>query len=393
MEKTIEVFEDRIGPFEKRIQRFNKRAVRNGLPQMIMTKSERKYKKATKEYGRIGTLNSDFFVTKNYPYYEVSLVGSLPKLEGDWKIKAVLKHTKSGTMIYGTEVSEKYRKQTQKCDHCHTNRRRVTTVIIENDKDELKQVGKECLKVYCPTIDLKNLIWWAESTFRLLDENEPNGTYTGVSTYDTRDFLLATSIVIRQLGWKSKREKNPTANIVWDWLESGKNIEFHMNPTQEDKDLVDAILKWGPTIEDNFGYLGNLKTVLASEVVENKTYGIAASAIVAYRRAQKEKEEKEIKSKSEWIGELGKREKFQLKLEIIHGFNTNYGYIHIIKFVDLKGNVAVWFTSTDTYDYEVGQLYQVTGTVKDHSVYNEEKQTKLTRCKLVQRNKNSRVAE
>jgi hypothetical protein len=84
---------------------------------------------------------------------------------------------------------------------------------------------------------------------------------------------------------------------------------------------------------------------------------------------------------SQWFGEIGKRyNALKLTVKFTTGFDTAYGYCFLNKMEDEEGNVFVWFSSNCL---ETGTTYTMNGTVKDHSEYNEVKQTVLTRCMKV----------
>lgn len=91
-----------------------------------------------------------------------------------------------------------------------------------------------------------------------------------------------------------------------------------------------------------------------------------------------------------WIGEVGKRmtipatymysAHFEVKAFV--GYGTEIMYIH--NFRDENGNQLVWKTGRGLGDTCVeGDKVSLTGTVKEHSEYKGQKQTILTRCKIV----------
>ena len=85
---------------------------------------------------------------------------------------------------------------------------------------------------------------------------------------------------------------------------------------------------------------------------------------------------------SEWIGEVGDKIKMlPVKLMGVYGFNGRYGYSQVVKFKDEEGNVLTWFTAVNI-PVEVGSDCLLSGTIKKHDQYKEEKTTILTRCKL-----------
>ena len=87
----------------------------------------------------------------------------------------------------------------------------------------------------------------------------------------------------------------------------------------------------------------------------------------------------EPKSNSEYIGEIKERlrdlEVTLTSTRISEGF---YGTTFIYTF-NHEENVLVWMTSS-CKDIEIGDLFLLTGTVKDHKEYKGVKQTQLSRC-------------
>ena len=109
----------------------------------------------------------------------------------------------------------------------------------------------------------------------------------------------------------------------------------------------------------------------------------------AERKAELERleaEEKAEKAKSQYYGDVGDK----VELKAIYkfsawyettayvGFGTQTNYIHNFKAGD---NTLVWKT-TKPLGLEKETEITLKGTVKDHNIYKDEKQTVLTRCKV-----------
>lgn len=62
------------------------------------------------------------------------------------------------------------------------------------------------------------------------------------------------------------------------------------------------------------------------------------------------------------------------------GYGTVTMYVHTFK--DADGNVFTWKTQ-NTIGFEYGECVNLIGTVKDHTEYKGERQTALTRCKVM----------
>lgn len=104
-------------------------------------------------------------------------------------------------------------------------------------------------------------------------------------------------------------------------------------------------------------------------------------------KAEREARIKAEKAVSQYVGEVGQRISemvtflFSGSYEVrsFSGYGTETMYVH--NFKDEAGNKLVWKTSK-WLGFEDGTQVKLTGTVKEHSDYKEEKQTVLTRCKV-----------
>lgn len=107
------------------------------------------------------------------------------------------------------------------------------------------------------------------------------------------------------------------------------------------------------------------------------------------RRKAEEEAEKARKANSNYLGEIGDKVELKAVLEshikytarAFAGYGEETRYIYKFRAGD---NLVTWFTtSSKLYSTEEGTQVTVTGTVKKHEEYREEKQTVLTRVKVV----------
>ena len=117
-----------------------------------------------------------------------------------------------------------------------------------------------------------------------------------------------------------------------------------------------------------------------------------AEAKAEAERLEREARIKAQKAISQYIGEIGQR----ITVKATYTFGTSwqtkfFGTQYLYIFKDADGNVFTWKTSSvpmvlnaEGKDVVIneGDQVMITGTVKEHSEYREEKQTVLTRCKL-----------
>lgn len=107
-------------------------------------------------------------------------------------------------------------------------------------------------------------------------------------------------------------------------------------------------------------------------------------------RIAQEAEEKRIREQktiSKHVGNIG--DKIEMVVTLDHrawfevpafcGYGTETKYIYTFR--DLSGNALVWKT-TSGKDIENGEQVTIKATIKEHSEYDGEKQTVLTRCRI-----------
>lgn len=83
-------------------------------------------------------------------------------------------------------------------------------------------------------------------------------------------------------------------------------------------------------------------------------------------------------SASKHQGNIGERIEFDGEVTHTADINSKYGNSTLHTFEDEAGNVYIWNTTSKTIP--VGTKCHVRGTVKDHGLYRNVKQTVLTRC-------------
>lgn len=105
---------------------------------------------------------------------------------------------------------------------------------------------------------------------------------------------------------------------------------------------------------------------------------------------RKEKEAKEARIKaqkaiSQYVGEIGQKIEVIGTYQYTAHWTTHIGWMeqtmYCHNFKDPDGNVLIWKTQKGV-PFHYGEPVNIRGTVKDHSEYEDEKQTVLTRCKI-----------
>ena len=81
---------------------------------------------------------------------------------------------------------------------------------------------------------------------------------------------------------------------------------------------------------------------------------------------------------SEWCGNVGERLTFTLTCTGAYPIEGAYGTSTLHIFEDASGNAFQWLTASKKL--EIGESYELKGTVKEHTTYKNNKVTVLTRC-------------
>lgn len=165
--------------------------------------------------------------------------------------------------------------------------------------------------------------------------------------------------------------------------------KLECDPIADDSELAHKAVEWAKSLTPDNDYLHNIHVIANNEWTDLKSTGFAASIISAYERAMGFERRKQARidsrGQSNHVGEVGKRESWDVSLLFLSGYQTDWGYVKVVKFVDDSGNVFVWKSTSYTglASDDIGKRFSVKGTVKAHNEYNGEKQTTLSRCKVV----------
>lgn len=283
--------------------------------------------------------------------------------------------------VPGHTIPDHYREYRQ-CDHCNKNRNRKKYVILRNkDTGETKSIGSACVKDFLPQADVAALVAmfanYEELEKGLREERSrraPDGEYA--------ETVIAASLAwSRAFGWVTAKMGGTSGRECGGALLSGK-FPDGFAPTDADSAKAKQIIEWVKGLPGKSEYETNLKIILREEWVRYQDWGFVFSAHIAFAKAnQSENQGKDTEKKpSDWVGQCGKRDKFRLICRGIIAFDGQWGTSVLHKLEDEAGNKFSWFSSGPQEWIQEGEWVEIKGTVKQHKLYNEIKQTILTRC-------------
>lgn len=333
-----------------------------------------------------------------------------------WQFVASVEHTEKGNIfskaLTDVEIPERYRTSDTYCEHCKSIRHRKGTFIVRHtESGEFKQVGHNCLMDFTHGMSASFAAYLAslKSIFKEAEE-QPIGAGLGWHQryYSTEDFLRFTAETIRHFGFSKSTDGTSTRNRVQDFFdvtvgnttywkqEDIRRVENLMesvgfNPdSDEAAKMTQEALAWLDKQEATNDYMHNLKVVCSLEHTNQSRFGLLVSLFPTWNREleaeAKRKAEAEAGKASEWVGNVKDRITVEVaSVKCLTSWESCYDGYHttetyIWKIVGKDGNIYTWKTAT-WFDEDRPPV-SIKGTVKEHKVYREVKQTELTRCKV-----------
>ena len=324
-------------------------------------------------------------------YEEVTMSGEYPHIKG-WDLVAIFQRQSDTVFVRNVPDREipggYYSKETIECQHCGYNRRRKKSYLLLKDS-EYKEVGSTCVKSFFD-VDVSAFLFYAEIDFSsMLNEGRYPASDMNIPTeVNLEKFLSMTARCIDEYGWVSKGKAFNDTTLV----ATVEHVDFQLfivktrsetilEVTEDNKKQAIEVIEYFKEINPDNNYLENCKKIADSGYLPINFMGIAASMVATYRRAIEEKIERESRVPSEWIGAVKERITVEATVTYINSFHGQWGPVHLHKF-NSDGNQMTWFASR-SQDVEVGDKITLTGTVKKHDTYKDNKVTALTRCKMV----------
>jgi hypothetical protein len=388
----------RLDDFLKDIAKLNRRAVKMGIPAIVVTEGRHwlfTYKQAAEARHMAGQEIAEWMV-------DVNVEGQVIRFDG-WIFVASVDHLgkkEDGTFVNvinqapylvneGLNVPEipvHYRSIAPTCEHCHAKHQRTHTYLVWKEGEGFKMVGTTCVQSFLgvsPFVIAARATWLRD--FSELDSYEDMGGFGGQAAkmFSTHGFLSIVSALIRLYGWCSRSNSGngvaATADIALDiFFDKDKEIETD----ETDRLKATQTIAW---MRENLaqktnltGFESNLVAVFSEDYFLQKHAGLIAFGLVMWERESKTTQTPVDTRVSEWQGTVKQRTEWELTCDVVISISSLYGISYLHKFQDKDGNVFSWFSSSACL--EEGKTYKGKATVKDHSLYKGVKETQLTRC-------------
>lgn len=359
--------------FERKIATVNKRAEKLGVQPM--------------EVKIVDTILEDNLL---YNVVEVNQETEV-KING-WKFCAELERNVNDTFIIKgdsenipTEV-----KELRTCQHCNTNRKRNWYYILQNEEtSQYIMVGASCLIDFVGHPNAEKIAnYYASIHNTLIDYSDivKEGILAQCNHsidygYDLYQVIKCAIHSIKDRGYHNTQAEYSTKDEVQLMLDGNR---YHKQ-MKEDADKipneqVDEIINHILNKEEDNDFINNLKNIIKDKYVKTNLLGyVVCMPTLLYKDQQKELKRKQ--NPSNYVGEVGKRQTIVATYEKCITFEGYYGPTYMEFFKTPQGDVIIWKTSKATI-LDEGHEYTITATVKEHSEFNNVKQTFINRPKF-----------
>ncbi len=326
----------------------------------------------------------------------VTVTGNVPCYAG-WEFVAALENDPHAgvltRVVPGLEINlDTLRaRDASECDHCQTVRdRRKVYAVRHRQTGELRQIGSSCLPAFLG-IDFSI----SDLAFTNTLDEDLDGLCGSDSLQDRSfnplDVLAITVFMIARAGWVSRSAAGqfggtPTSTHVMDVLcppnsfaarEHARDVWASLSDA--DRETAARVLDYARTLTGDSEYTKNLAQVAAGERVGFRNVGLLASAVAGYNRHIERIIMEQTRQASTHQGVVGARWLFQhLTVTRADAQESQWGLSYLVKLADRDGNVFTWFASR--FSFHVGDVVDVLATVKEHTTWQENQETQITRA-------------
>jgi hypothetical protein len=290
-----------------------------------------------------------------------------------------------------------------RCDHCKASRRRNVTYWLEGERKagqrQVLQVGSDCLKDFCG-IDPAHAALVAAWYDAQRSCQEPGSRHEG----DLEEWLGWVAVAVRLDGryWSKADAERANYDLPYGAPEQAttvkraREVEFaatHVDPllmpTPDDLALVERVKGYVATLDPAQSvYNQNLQAIFRAGIRLWKHEGLAASAFAGYLREEARAAEiraRQARPASTFLGNVGERHTVEAEVTQCRDMGVGqFGPTTLLKFVTPGGKVVSWFASGE-WHLTPGETVRLVGTVKKLEEYRGERQTQLTRCRIIER--------
>lgn len=380
---------------------FNRKAARAGIETDAKVLTSQRVWVPVMDGERIVGQESRTEITVRYPTVQApgwTLLGTIHNSPESTVVRAVPGQDLSWWTGSETHADARY------CDHCETVRRRNHTFAVRHESTgELRQVGSTCLEAYTglsPKLSLALGEWSEEAekvgeTLRThIDISEINRRATHWDVRHVVGLALAVSDSgMRFVSRKEAREhvdgRVATADRVIDLLigdvdADGWGVVERMEINGDD--MITDVIEYAREMDGHNEYARRVQSLARGTAIHSSEVALLVSVLGSWAREKTRDDAPQRAASRGFVGQVGKRTSpLDLAVERVRYLSGPYGTTVMLAMRDADNHLVTWFASRLSHSIEPGDRLLIVGTVKRHHVYRGEDQTMLTRCKIVER--------
>lgn len=293
------------------------------------------------------------------------------------------------------------------CDHCHSNRHRDRIYLVKDTKEnKILKLGKGCLKeitklnnvdAYINDINTIADFFKEVSKLKLTKaeitkehkESEKKEVF-----FNTLEVLQFIKNYIKKNGYiarsKARLDETPTVNVIKYML-----ADYNQRQAENLVDSVDDSIKEQVKIflenyDEYNNYQENLSILLQSKYVNKKQIGYLVGFFSTMEFMVSKIEEDKEKREIEFLGNVGDKIEVEGTFKDFKMFNGYaYGTYTYLYFFKVNNSILMWKTTKylaenrdESLEDLIGKKVKIKAKIKEHNIYNDIKQTVITRAKI-----------
>lgn len=317
----------------------------------------------------------------------------------DWELIAVLNVVKDENIIHmignGDITPEVSRyKQSNSCDHCNHNRKRVVTYVVRNiQTGEYVQVGKSCLSNFIGTDAMILEIIASLNIDKYIKESKeknPNPSKMYPPPYLKLNLFLSTCLaLIEKDKYKDKYAgKYSTGSQAWYKIVSGNITEELFELIESKYEEAENLIAWALRFKNSENeYKNAIATIANTRQVPEKYVNLACSIYMSKKKEDDRKEffEKVERNKNREVQYQNQRDKLPVTENCLGVPNSKlvqtvylekkiltasyYGDIVIFKFRNENNQLLTWITQqTKSEMFEENKAYNISFKIKKYDI-------------------------
>jgi hypothetical protein len=326
----------------------------------------------------------------------IEVTGAAPKING-WTFVAKIDMTFGDTNLItaATDTAltfHEYHTGKHTCQHCNKNRKRNDVFVCVNEQGERMTVGRACLRDFLG-IDSPEKVFSKFTALRLIEgfAADEQGLPAFKTLSPVLETVLVTLVSIRLHGYRKTHDEYSTKRIVNAFIFGNRSddIRSYMHEIsqattpQDEQNAVEILEKMRLTNIDS-DYWRNVNLLCGQTFIEPKYSGILISAVYLATQPKETPAPVSLAPRSQFLFSVGERirEINVVFCDSIYLFSNEFGSVYLHIFEDTNKNKIVWRTNKGVKPCK-GEACKITATVKEHKEYKNEKQTEITRAKIL----------